>query len=121
MSQNTDISALAQILKKEQSGTSMYFPEFRHILDEIELSLDKQDSDGALTALVKGAILLHASDIHLELHEVDAEVRFRIDGDLVTVGTIKTKEQSIIVERMKYKSNLKLNIHDVPQDGKFRF
>lgn len=25
------------------------------------------------------------------------------------------------MERMKYKSNLKLNIHDVPQDGKFRF
>ena len=121
MTQDIDISQLSQILTKDQSGTSMYFPEFRHILDEIELSLDKQDSDGALTALVKGALTLHASDIHLELHEIDAEVRFRIDGDLVTVGTIKVKEHAIIVERMKYKSNLKLNIHDVPQDGKFRF
>ncbi len=64
---------------------------------------------------------MHASDIHLELHETDAEVRFRIDGDLATVGTLKAKEQATIVERMKYKSNLKLNIHDVPQDGKFRF
>lgn len=26
-----------------------------------------------------------------------------------------------LVERLKYRSNLKLNIHSVPQDGKFRF
>lgn len=122
MTQVSDnVAKLSQILKKEQSGTSMYFPEFRHILDEIQLSLDRQDSDGALMALVKWALELHASDIHLELHETDAEVRFRIDGDLATVGTLKAKEQATIVERMKYKSNLKLNIHDVPQDGKFRF
>lgn len=122
MTQVSDnVAKLSQILKKEQSGTSAFFPEFRHILDEIQLSLDKQDSDGALMALVKWALELHASDIHLELHETDAEVRFRIDGDLATVGTLKAKEQATIVERMKYKSNLKLNIHDVPQDGKFRF
>ncbi len=122
MTQVSDnVAKLSQILKKEQSGTSAFFPEFRHILDEIQLSLDKQDSDGALMALVKWALELHASDIHLELHEIDAEVRFRIDGDLATVGTLKAKEQATIVERMKYKSNLKLNIHDVPQDGKFRF
>jgi len=121
MSQDINMSKLSQILKKEQSGTSIYFPEFRHILDEIELALDKQDSDGALTALVKWALKLRASDIHLELHETDAEVRFRIDGDLATVWILKAKEQAMIVERMKYRSNLKLNIRDVPQDGKFRF
>jgi type IV pilus assembly protein PilB len=122
MTQVTEnIAKLSQILKQEQSGTSVYFPEFRHILDEIQISLDKQDSDGALMALVKWALQLHASDIHLELHETDSEVRFRIDGDLATVGTLKAKEHEMIIERMKYRSNLKLNIHDVPQDGKFRF
>jgi type II secretory ATPase GspE/PulE/Tfp pilus assembly ATPase PilB-like protein len=96
-------------------------PRVSHILDEIRLSLDKQDSDGALMAIIKWALELRASDIHLELQEVDAEIRFRIDGDLATVGTLQAKEHALIVERMKYKSNLKLNIHDVPQDGKFRF
>jgi hypothetical protein len=47
-----NIAKLSQILK-QKSGSSLYFPEFRHILDEIQLSLDKQDSDGALTALIK--------------------------------------------------------------------
>lgn len=122
MTQVSDnIAKLSEILKQEQTGTNVFFPEFRHILDEIQISLDRQDSDGALMALVKWALDLHASDIHLELHEVDAEIRFRIDGDLAKVGLLKAKEQAMIVERMKYRSNLKLNIHDVPQDGKFRF
>jgi len=30
------------------------------------------------------------------------------------------KEHETLVERLKYRSNLKLNIHNVPQDGKFR-
>lgn len=122
MTQVTEnIAKLTQILKQDQTGAGMYFPEFHHILDEIQISLDRQDSDGALTALVKWALQLRASDIHLELHSIDSEVRFRIDGDLATVGTLKAKEHAMIVERMKYRSNLKLNIHDVPQDGKFRF
>lgn len=116
-----NIEKLTQMLKQEKTGTSAYFPEFHHILDEIRLSLDKQDSDGALTAIIKWALQLRSSDIHLELQEVDAQIRFRIDGDLATVGTLQAKEHALIVERMKYRSNLKLNIHDVPQDGKFRF
>ena len=46
--------------------------------------------------------------------------RFRIDGDLAPLGTISLKEHETLVERLKYRSNLKLNIHNVPQDGKFR-
>lgn len=116
-----NIAKLSQILEKGKTGNAVYYPEFQHILDETHLALDRQDSDGALAAIIRWAIQLRASDVHLELHEVDSEIRYRIDGDLVTVGTLKTKEHVLIVERMKYKSNLKLNIHEVPQDGKFRF
>ena len=120
----TDVSGhihnLQHILHDDHA-IGLNLPEFHHILDEIHLSLDKQDSDGALIALVKGALELRASDMHLELHEKDSAIRFRIDGDLATVGVLQTKEHNMITERMKYRANLKLNIHDVPQDGKFRF
>lgn len=54
MTQVTEnIAKLSEILKQEKSGASLYFPEFRHILDEIKLSIDRQDSDGAVTALIK--------------------------------------------------------------------
>lgn len=46
--------------------------------------------------------------------------RFRIDGDLAPLGSLSIREHEILVERLKYRSNLKLNIHNVPQDGKFR-
>ena len=101
-------------------GGDFFRPEFHHILDEMALSLDQQNSDGALNSLVLGAIELHASDIHLEIQETTSTIRFRIDGDLATLGEISLREHVMIVERMKYRSNLKLNIHTVPQDGKFR-
>lgn len=39
------IQNLQNILHKDQSGAGQYLQEFHHILDEIRLSLDKQDSD----------------------------------------------------------------------------
>jgi len=63
---------------------------------------------------------LKASDVHLEIHESDSVPRFRIDGDLAPLGILSLKEHVTLVERLKYRSNLKLNIHNVPQDGKFR-
>jgi type IV pilus assembly protein PilB len=46
-------------------------------------------------------------------------IRFRIDGVLVDVFQLLHKEYKLILERMKYASNLKLNISNVPQDGKY--
>jgi len=38
----------------------------------------------------------------------------------VTIFELTTTEYKIILERLKYKSNLKLNITNIPQDGKYR-
>lgn len=84
------------------------------------MALDRQDSDKALNILIQWAIHLRASDVHLEIHEHDSVPRFRIDGDLAALGALSLKEHATLVERLKYRSNLKLNIHTVPQDGKFR-
>lgn len=114
------IAQLKNIVHEETSGAAFYHVEFRRIMDEIRLALDNQDSDKALTVLIHGAIDLRASDVHLEIHETNSTLRFRIDGALAPLGEMTIKEQSMIVERMKYRSNLKLNIHNVPQDGKIR-
>lgn len=84
------------------------------------MALDRQDSDSALNILIQWAISLRASDVHLEIHENDSVPRFRIDGDLAPLGILSVKEHETLVERLKYRANLKLNIHSVPQDGKFR-
>lgn len=63
---------------------------------------------------------LGSSDIHYDHGEHDVAVRLRIDGDLATVARLSKYEYKLLLERLKYKSDLKLNITEIPQDGKYR-
>lgn len=83
-------------------------------------SLERQDSDRALIVITRGALSFGCSDIHYDLTETDTVVRFRIDGSLVPVLRLSRREYKLMLERLKYKSELKLNITHVPQDGKYR-
>lgn len=47
-------------------------------------------------------------------------MRFRIDGALVPVLRLDRRQYKLMLERLKYKSELKLNITHIPQDGKYR-
>lgn len=58
--------------------------------------------------------------MHFECYETSVPFRLRIDGELVTVFHLTFAEYKLVIERMKYRANLKLNITDVPQDGKYR-
>lgn len=70
--------------------------------------------------LVKHAILDGASDIHIEPQEKDVIVRYRIDGILRQAMTLPRTALSGIIARIKVLSNLKLDEHRLPQDGRFK-
>ena len=70
--------------------------------------------------LLKHAILQRASDIHIEPTEKEVIVRYRIDGILRDAMTLPTQATSGIVARIKVLSNLKLDEHRLPQDGRFK-
>jgi len=70
--------------------------------------------------LLKHAILERASDIHIEPTKKDVVVRYRIDGVLHDAMTLPRQASSAIVARIKVLSNLKLDEHRLPQDGRFR-
>ncbi len=70
--------------------------------------------------LMKHAILQRASDIHIEPSEKEVIVRFRIDGILYDAMILPTASSSGIVARIKVLSNLRLDEHRLPQDGRFR-
>jgi type IV pilus assembly protein PilB len=61
-----------------------------------------------------------ASDIHIEPREKKIAVRFRIRGILTEKLTIPRKLLSPVVTRIKILSNLKIDEHRVPQDGRFQ-
>lgn len=71
-------------------------------------------------SLLKHAITQSASDIHIEPTERDVIVRYRIDGILHDAMTLPKKLQQGIVARIKVLSNLRLDEHRLPQDGRFK-
>ncbi|HSA07958.1 MAG TPA: GspE/PulE family protein, partial [Candidatus Moranbacteria bacterium] len=70
--------------------------------------------------LIKHAILQSASDIHIEPDEKEVRVRYRIDGILHDAMTLPRQVNDGLVARIKVLSNLKLDEHRLPQDGRFK-
>jgi len=70
--------------------------------------------------LLKHAILQRASDVHIEPLEKEVVVRYRVDGILHDVMSLPVTTALGIVARIKVLSNLKLDEHRLPQDGRFK-
>lgn len=70
--------------------------------------------------LLEYAIFESASDIHIEPQEKELTVRYRIDGILHDVMTLPKVIQAALVARLKVISNLKIDEHRLPQDGRFK-
>ncbi len=95
--------------------------EIKNIFDlkkKIESSLEKTTTE-TVEIILMGAILLNASDIHVEPEKEDVKIRFRIDGVLQDIIFIPFKKYHSLVSRIKLLAKLKLNVSDRPQDGRF--
>ncbi|MEL1244919.1 GspE/PulE family protein [Flavobacterium sp. DGU11] len=80
-----------------------------------QLSIDKGDF---LDSLVQEAISLKSSDIHFEVYEDSARVRFRIDGHLIERYKINRENYLEIVNKIKIRSKLNITEKRLPQDGR---
>jgi len=93
-------------------------------LEKEEESLKKRAEElpviKIVDVLLKHAIIQQASDIHVEPEEKEVVVRYRIDGILHDVMFLPKEVIAAIVARIKVLSNLKLDEHRLPQDGRFK-
>ena len=71
-----------------------------------------------INALLAEALRKGASDVHLEMFEARATVRFRIDGQLCDVIEPKRGLHSAIVSRIKVMAGLDIAEKRLPQDGR---
>lgn len=71
-------------------------------------------------AILKHAILEGASDIHIEPTEKRVIIRYRIDGILHDALILPKAVLTGLVARIKVLSNLKIDEHRLPQDGRFK-
>lgn len=109
-----------EILERSEQKT-FHSERFGKIEKQVKADLARQATDDALKNISIGALIIGSSDLHYEVYEKNVQVRFRIDWLLVDVFVLTHAEYKKIVERLKYSSNLKLNISHIPQDGKYSF
>lgn len=74
-----------------------------------------------LDTILEYAVAERASDIHMETLHNALLIRFRIDGRLKDIIALPKSIQPPIVARIKILSQLKIDEHRVPQDGRFKF
>ena len=71
--------------------------------------------------LFGAAMQLSASDIHFEPEDHIVKIRYRVDGVLQDLLHLDKSIQSTAVSRVKILSKLKLNVENLPQDGRITF
>ncbi len=75
------------------------------------------DISTLVDTIIKTAMQKRASDIHIEPMDSSIRVRYRVDGDLITVANIDKSNQSQIIGRLKAISNMHQERQD-DQDGR---
>lgn len=120
------------IIQKEAKGVSSLGSDglltIKKLGEEVAAS-DKQEDLQKLAedlpiikivdTLIRHAILQRASDIHIEPGEKEVVIRYRIDGILHDAMVLPRQVAAGIIARIKVMSNLRLDEHRRPQDGRF--
>lgn len=90
----------------------------RDIKDLIATVVHKRITD-LLEIMIAGALKTEASDIHIEPQAEEVRIRYRLDGMLNDLTLINRKTYAFLLSRIKLVSEMKLNIHERGQDGRF--
>lgn len=90
--------------------------------EEVDESKIAEDSPIAQTVnlIIEYGIKSGASDIHIEPREELVITRYRIDGILREVDKLPRNVLGALISRIKILSNLKIDEHRAPQDGRFK-
>ncbi len=96
-----------------------YAAEFARLKDP---AAQRQLSSTELAEVIFGGSMFYeSSDIHLEPEEGFVKVRYRIDGVLQDFLHLASDLHKPLAARIKVLSHLKLNVANVPQDGRVTF
>lgn len=131
----TSKKAIQEVLKQYQKGFGKEIESL--VKEEVSLKVEKEEEQKEkknelekiaqdlpiikiVDRIITNAILEGASDIHIEPMEKEILVRYRIDGILRDKMILPKIVASGIVARIKVLSNLRLDEHRLPQDGRFK-
>jgi type IV pilus assembly protein PilB len=98
-----------------ERALSIYYRKERALASNKSLNVDKGDF---LENLLAEAKSLKCSDIHFEIYENSARIRFRIDGQLIERYKIERDNYLELVNKVKIKAKLNITEKRLPQDGR---
>lgn len=117
------IGFLNEYYVSQQETTNIKMAEAEAIehltLKEVPEYLEKATPTELFQKIFNAGAHLEASDIHIEPEAKTLRIRYRLDGMLYEVATLDPQLHDSIISRIKLLSGLKLNIHDISQDGSF--
>lgn len=128
-------NGLEEAFRSYSSEQYKFKAEAKNIVKEEEIHFEKElenlaglkggiinlPAEEALNLLHVSAIKAGASDIHYQPEEAGCLLRFRIDGVLHPLFEVSKELYARLANQLKYKADMKLNITNVPQDGRFSF
>jgi type IV pilus assembly protein PilB len=108
------------ILTIDQKRLKHFQEKIKNLSDvKIELKgLTATNIGISLEMILAASLAIDASDIHLEPTEKAGTLKFRIDGMLQEVADLNRKVYEFLINRIKLISGLRLNVTDIPQDGR---
>lgn len=74
-----------------------------------------------VSTILEYAVSSRSSDVHIEPQEDRLRVRYRIDGILYDKLSLPKNVQEALISRIKILSEMKIDEHRTPQDGRFNF
>lgn len=98
-----------------EKALSIYYRKERQFQTSKSFSVEKNDF---LEDLLSEAKSLKCSDIHFEVYDESARIRFRIDGQLLERYKIQRDNYLELVNKVKIKAKLNITEKRLPQDGR---
>jgi type IV pilus assembly protein PilB len=98
-----------------EKALSIYYRKERQDSSSKSLNIEKNDF---LENLFTEAKSLKCSDIHFEVYEKSARIRFRIDGQLIERYSVERENYLELVNKVKISSKLNITEKRLPQDGR---
>ncbi len=71
--------------------------------------------------MIEQAVIMKASDIHIEPHEDMLRIRFRIDGKMVVYMDTEAELAPSVSSRIKFIAGLNIAERRIPQDGRINY
>ena len=111
--------AIEEMKREVKDSGESYSTDAAFVTTQIDDSVNSAPTIRLVNSIIERAVLERASDIHIEPHEEQLQVRMRIDGLMRDILTVPKDLQGSVVSRIKIMSGMDIAERRIPQDGRF--